>query len=110
MAGSRPVGPLSEMPSSLLTMTSRSVAANITSWISQNAGHPQADEIASFDQHRSPNMARGLSAGTVGQGELLRVVQGSLGRGMQADGIWAHLPATMGPIAAVPARGCPDTG
>jgi hypothetical protein len=47
------------MPSSLLTMTSRSVAANITSWISQNAGHPQADEIASFDQHRSPNMAQG---------------------------------------------------
>jgi hypothetical protein len=36
--------------SSLLAMTSRSVAANTTSWISQNAGHPQADEIASFDQ------------------------------------------------------------
>jgi hypothetical protein len=33
---------------------------------------------------------------------------GSLGRGMQAAGVWAHLPATPGPIAAVPARGCPD--
>ena len=38
--------------------------------------------------------------------ELLGVVLGSLGRGMQADGVWAHLPATTGPIAAVPARGC----
>jgi hypothetical protein len=63
VAGSRPVGPLSEVLSSLLAMTSRSVAANTTSWISQNAGHPQADEIASFDQHRSPNLAQGLSAG-----------------------------------------------
>jgi hypothetical protein len=63
VAGSRHVGPLSEVLSSLLAMTSRSVAANTTSWISQNAGHPQADEIASFDQHRSPNLAQGLSAG-----------------------------------------------
>jgi hypothetical protein len=37
----------------------------------------------------------------------LGVMLGSLGRGMQADGVWANLPATTGPIAAVPARGCP---
>jgi len=62
---------------------------------------------------RSTNTARrtwprGSSAGHSScyrgsQGKLL----GSLGRGMQADGVWAHLPATTGPIAAVPARGCP---
>jgi hypothetical protein len=29
---------------------------------------------------------------------------GSLGRGMQADGVWASLAAARGPVAAIPAR------
>jgi hypothetical protein len=71
------------MPSSLLAMTSRSVAANTTSWISQNAGHPQADEIASFDQTPLADHGPGLiSRPPWGQGELLAVVLGSLRRGM----------------------------
>ena len=44
------------------------------------------------------------------RGELLGVVLGSLGRGIQADGVWVHLPATAGPIVAVPARGCHRQG
>jgi hypothetical protein len=90
-----------------------SASANTASWISRTARHPRADGIASFEQtlvsahgpggriSRRPRGCRGS------QGKQLGVVLGSLGRGMQADGVWDHLPATTGPIAAVPARGCP---
>jgi hypothetical protein len=101
------------MLSSLLRHALYAAVANTKSWISRTAGHLRADGIASFDQHCSPHMAQGfISRPPRGlprsHGELLGVVLGSLGRGMQADGVWAHLPATTGPIAAVPARGCPD--
>jgi hypothetical protein len=94
-------------------MTSKPAAAKTASWISRSAAHPRADGIASFDQHCSPHITKGLISrpqqGLLrSQGEQLGVVLGSLGRGMQADGVWAHLPATTGPTAAVPARGCPD--
>jgi len=41
---------------------------------------------------------------------LLGVVLGSLGRGMQEDEVWAHLPAAPGPITAVPLPEAADGG
>jgi hypothetical protein len=89
-----------------------SASANTASWISRTARNPRADGIASFDQTLftapSPGAHQPATAGLPREPRrVMGVVLGSLGRGMQADGVWAHLPATTGPIAAVPARGCP---
>jgi hypothetical protein len=58
-----------------------------------------------------PHMAQGVhQPATAGlpssQGKLLRPGGGQPRARVQADGVWACLPATTGPIAAVPARGC----
>src|SRR5215207_3275471 len=101
------------MLNSLLCHALQAAAANTKSWISRTAGHPRAQ----WDRVVRPTLFAtygpgGSSAGHRGGAaekprRAVGVVPGSLGRGMQADGVWAHLPATTGPIAAVPARGCP---
>ena len=109
VAWPRLVVPLSDVLSSLLRHDLQACGSHTL-----RRRSPETLAILGPDgSRRSTNTAcrtrpRGSSAGHSScyrgsQGKLL----GSLGRGMQADGVWAHLPATTGPIAAVPARGCP---